>query len=227
MADITPPTIAITSNKSALKFGETALITFTLSEFAADFVFSDITVSGGTLSNFSGSGTTYSATFTPLENSTVAGLVSVGNYKFSDASGNANEDGNEADNRLALSIDTGLPTISITSSKSIFSVSDTALISFKLSEPSIDFTLSDVSVSGGVLTNFTGSGANYTATFTPKSGVSTSGSITVGANSFSDAGGNFNNQSTAYGVYLNTNSDPQVPKLNWARLFGTVRRQRE
>ena len=83
MADITPPTIAITSNKSALKFGETALITFTLSEFAADFVFSDITVSGGTLSNFSGSGTTYSATFTPLENSTVAGLVSLGKYSKS------------------------------------------------------------------------------------------------------------------------------------------------
>jgi hypothetical protein len=220
MADITPPTIAITANKSALKYGETALITFTLSEIATDFVLSDITVSGGTLSNFSGSGTTYSATFTPLENSTVAGLVSVGNYKFADASGNANEDGNEADNRLALSIDTGIPTITISSSKSIFGVGETALVSFKLSEPSIDFTLSDVIVSGGVLTNFGGTGANYTATFTPNAGVSTSGSITVGSNAFSDTSGNLNNQSSAYGVYLNTNSDPQVPKLNWTKLLG-------
>ena len=222
MSDITPPTIAITTNKSTLKYGETALITFTLSEVATDFALSDITVSGGTLSNFSGSGTRYSATFTPLENSTVAGLVSVRNYKFSDASGNANEDGNDADNQLALSIDTGIPTISITSSKSIFGVSDTALISFKLSEPSIDFTLSDVIVSGGALTNFTGSGVNYTATFTPKAGVSTSGRITIGVNTFSDAGGNFNNQSNIYGTYIHTLFDPQEPKLNWARLLGTT-----
>ena len=51
MADITPPTIVITANKTALKAGDSALITFTLSEVATDFVLSDITVSGGTLSN--------------------------------------------------------------------------------------------------------------------------------------------------------------------------------
>lgn len=221
MADITPPTISITSTKSALKSGETALITFTLSEVATDFVLSDITVSGGTLSNFSGSGATYSATFAPIDNSNAAGSISVGNYKFSDPSGNANEDGNDSNNRVSLNIDTAIPTVSISSSKSIFGINETALVNFKLSEPSTDFTLSDVSVSGGVLTNFTGSGANYTATFTPKSGVSTSGSITVGINAFSDTAGNFNNLSSAIGVYLNTNSDPQVPKLNWARLLGT------
>ena len=52
MVDTTAPTIAITSNKTALKAGDTALITFTLSEIATDFVLADITVFGGTLSNF-------------------------------------------------------------------------------------------------------------------------------------------------------------------------------
>ena len=36
--DTTPPTIAISSNKTALKAGESELMTFTLSEPATDFV---------------------------------------------------------------------------------------------------------------------------------------------------------------------------------------------
>ena len=36
-----------------------------------------VTVAGGTLSNFSGTGTGYSATFTPTVGSTAAGTVSV------------------------------------------------------------------------------------------------------------------------------------------------------
>ena len=75
MADITPPKIAITSNKTAIKAGETALITFALSEAATDFLLSDITVTGGTLSNFAGTGMSYSATFTPNSNSTSQGSV--------------------------------------------------------------------------------------------------------------------------------------------------------
>jgi hypothetical protein len=113
MADTTPPTIAITSNKTALKAGDTALITFTLSEVANDFLISDITVTGGTLSNFAGNGAAYSATFTPNSNSTLQGSVSVGNFKFSDAVGNSNEDGGEVNNQLSLAIDTIPPTIAI------------------------------------------------------------------------------------------------------------------
>jgi hypothetical protein len=51
--DTTPPTIAITAKKSELKAGETALITFTLSESAMDFVFSDVAVSCGKVRNSS------------------------------------------------------------------------------------------------------------------------------------------------------------------------------
>jgi hypothetical protein len=219
MADITPPKIAITSNKTKLKAGDTALVTFTLSEPATDFNIADITVSGGTLDFLSGSGMSYSASFTPTAGTTL-GSVSVGNYKFSDPAGNANEDSNEPDNRLDFSIDTVTPTIIISSSKAIFAVGDTALISFKLSEQSIDFILNDVVVTGGTLSNFSGSGANYTATFTPKPGVSTSGSISVGFNAFSDAAGNFNTQTGTLGFYVDTNTDPRLPTFGWARLTG-------
>ena len=84
------PTIAVTSDKAALKAGETATITFTLSAAATDFVAGDVTVSGGTLSGFSGSGTSYTAIFTPTANSTTPGVVSVASAKFNDAAGNQN-----------------------------------------------------------------------------------------------------------------------------------------
>lgn len=63
--DTVAPTIALTSNVSSLRAGQTATVTFTLSEAATGYDINDIVVSGGTLSNFSGSGTTYTATFTP------------------------------------------------------------------------------------------------------------------------------------------------------------------
>ena len=47
-------------------------------------------VAGGTLSNFAGSGTTYTATFTPTAGFSGSGTVSVFAGRFSDAAGNPN-----------------------------------------------------------------------------------------------------------------------------------------
>ena len=47
-------------------------------------------MSGGELSGFSGSGTDYSASFTPAENSTEDGVITVARGAFADAAGNAN-----------------------------------------------------------------------------------------------------------------------------------------
>lgn len=109
--DNTPPTIAISSDKNSLKAGETAMLTFTLSENPGSNLFnaSDITVSGGTLSNFSGSGMAYTATFTPTANSTAAGVISVGNARFNDGAGNDNADGADVNNTVTITVDTAPP----------------------------------------------------------------------------------------------------------------------
>lgn len=104
--DTVVPTIAISSDKSSLKVGQTATITFALSEVSTDFNASDVVVSGGVLSNFTGSGTSYTATFTPTANSTTAGSISVASAKFSDAAGNQNTDGSDANNTVSLTINT-------------------------------------------------------------------------------------------------------------------------
>jgi hypothetical protein len=99
-ADTTPPTIAITSNQASLTTGQTATITFTLSEASTDFIWDgsvgDIVVTGGMLSALtpvSGSnGTQYTATFTPAANSSGTATIGVQSDKFSDAAGNDNLD---------------------------------------------------------------------------------------------------------------------------------------
>ena len=104
--DGTAPTIGVIANQSNITSGGAATITFALSESSTDFVASDITVSGGSISNFSGSGTTYTATFTPTANSTTNGVISVASGTFSDAAGNFNADGSDANNTATIAVNT-------------------------------------------------------------------------------------------------------------------------
>jgi len=63
--DTVAPGITLATNDAALKTGDVALLTFTLTEPSTDFTTADIAVIGGTLSGFSGSGSSYTANFTP------------------------------------------------------------------------------------------------------------------------------------------------------------------
>ena len=63
--DTIPPTVTITTDDSVLKIHDVAHLTFQLSEASTNFDVTDIVVTGGTLSNFAGSGTHYTADFTP------------------------------------------------------------------------------------------------------------------------------------------------------------------
>jgi hypothetical protein len=87
--DRVAPSITITSNSSTLQLGQTAKITFELSEPSTNFTGSDITASGGRLSGFSGSGQFYSTTFTP-DSVSLVGTVAVAAGTFTDAAGNVN-----------------------------------------------------------------------------------------------------------------------------------------
>ena len=100
------PTIAVNSNQASLKAGQTATLTFSLSESVTDFMIDDITVSGGTLSNFSGSGANYSVTFTPLKNSLAQSIISVASNRFSNRVGNFNVDGADVNNTVKIAVNT-------------------------------------------------------------------------------------------------------------------------
>jgi hypothetical protein len=103
LVDTVAPTITVSSSSDLLVPGQGATITFTLSE-AGVIDLSGINVVGGTLTNFSGSGTTYTATLTPTGNTAVT--IGVGGQLFTDAAGN----GNAATTPLVLPVVAGQTT---------------------------------------------------------------------------------------------------------------------
>jgi hypothetical protein len=185
-----PLTVAIGSTTAALVSGQTANLSFTLSEPSTTFTRSDVIVTGGTLSNFAGSGVNYSAIFTPQAGFEGVGNVRVATGAFTNARGIPNLAG-----RLQLAIDTLAPTVAISSNRTIVRAAQTAMITFTLSSPSTTFTAEDVVVTGGALSNFSrvnGSSTLYTATFTPTPAFSGSGTVRVPQSRFADAAGNVN-----------------------------------
>jgi len=178
------PTMTITAaevSDGGTSYDSTLSLTFTSSESTTDFAAGDVTVSGGTLSNFSGSGTTYTATFTP--SALGATTIDVASGVFT---GTTSLCSNRAATQFNWTYSTA-PTITITAAEVSDgdTSSDTSLsVTFTASQSTTNFTVGDVVVSGGTLSNFSGSGTTYTATFTPSA---------PGATTIDVAGGTFTN----------------------------------
>ena len=208
--EIVVPTIAISTADTSLTLGETAKITFRLSQDSTDFTADDVSVSGGDLSGFEAiSATDYTAVFTPDANSTENGTLAVAVGRFSNATGTTN------DSRASLSMrvdtrDLISPVLEIRASDDQLLEGETSTIRFTLSEASSDFTADDVTVSGGALSEFSGSGMEYSASFTPAENSTEDGVITVARGAFADAAGNSNAEQTA--IRLEVNTVPPVPK---------------
>ena len=89
-------------------------LTFTSSEDTTDFTSSDVQISGGTIRNFTGSGTgkVYTAVFTPTPSGYATYTISVPENSFEDGSGNLNVASNVFEWTYT---DTVRPTMTITS----------------------------------------------------------------------------------------------------------------
>ncbi|MFL3004804.1 MAG: FG-GAP-like repeat-containing protein [Candidatus Neomarinimicrobiota bacterium] len=110
--DKTGPTMTITASNGMVLINDGSTtnnsslsLTFTSSETTSNFAIGDITVSGGSVSSFSGSGTTYYATFTPSASG--ATTIDVAGSTFTDAAGN----NNSAASQFNWTYDGTLPTI--------------------------------------------------------------------------------------------------------------------
>ena len=194
-ADVSAPTMTITSaevSDGASSNDSTLAMTFTSSEATSNFVVGDISVSGGALSSsFSGSGTTYTATFTP-SGGDGAKTIDVAGGAFTDSSSN----NNSAATQFNWTYDATSPSMAITSS----TVSDgatsndsTLAMTFTSSEATSNFVVGDISVSGGALSSFNATSSTvYTATFTPSAQGATTIDVVGGA--FTDSVSNNNAQ---------------------------------
>ena len=208
--DTTAPTVSIAATSTTLRSSQTSTLTFTLSEASTNFVEGDITFSGGTLSLFTAvSGTSYTVVFTPTANTqSGSGSISVAVDKFTDAAGN----NNTASSATTITYDTQAPTVSIAAGSASLKSGETSTLTFTLSEASTDFVVGDITFSGGTLSSFTAvSGTSYSVVFTPTANTqSTSGSVSVAADKFTDAAGNNNSASSATTITYDT----QVPSVS-------------
>ncbi len=196
--DTAAPTVTVASSRSALKSGQTAVITFTFSEdpgssFVWDGTAGDVTVTGGALSALSGTGLSRSATFTPTEGQAAGtGSITVTSASYTDAAGNTGAAGSSP----SISIDTLAPTLTIGSDTATLKAGQTAAITFTYSEvPAVSLVTdaSSILVTGGTLgtVSATADAKVFTATFTPTAGLASGlASISAAAASYTDVAGN-------------------------------------
>ncbi|MBF0362808.1 MAG: hypothetical protein HQK49_17450 [Oligoflexia bacterium] len=233
--DTTSPTVSISSSSTTVGSATNSAININIifSEAVSGFTSSRLTVINGTVTSFtsgtsgtsgssgsSGSttkGTNYSATITPIFDGVVSVMIAAGSV--SDEALNLNK----ASESLSWTYDKTSPTATITSSISntITNISPIP-ITITFSEDVFNFTIDDITVANGTLSNFVATSATtYTADITP----SAEGAVTVsvGAAKANDAALNSNSATSTFtrtydtispSVIISSDSTTTITKTN-------------
>ncbi|MEJ5275468.1 MAG: Ig-like domain-containing protein [Thermogemmata sp.] len=183
-SDRTAPTVNLTTTASDPTNLAAIPFTATFSENVTGFTAGDITVTNGTVQNFSGSGSTYTFEVVPTSNGTVT--VSIAANVAQDAAGN----NNTASNTVTLTSDRSAPTVTLSTTAT--SPTNLAAIPFTatFSENVTGFTAGDITVTNGTVQNFSGSGSSYTFEVAPTADGPVT--VSIAANVAQDAAGNNN-----------------------------------
>ncbi|NYH08802.1 Ig-like domain-containing protein [Pseudomonas moraviensis] len=191
--DTARPTVTIVMSDTALKIGDTSLVTFTFSEAVTGFTNADLTIANGTLSAVSSSdgGITWTGTFTPTASITdTTNLISLDKTGIADLAGNAGSGTTDSANYV---IDTVRPTATIVVADTSLAVGETSLVTITFSEAVSGFTTADMTVANGTLTGLSSSdgGITWTATLTPTSNITdTTNLVTLDNTGVVDLAGN-------------------------------------
>jgi hypothetical protein len=171
--DTVRPTATIVVADTALKIGETSLVTITFSEAVSGFTNADLSIANGTLSAVSSAdgGITWTATFTPTSSITDAtNLITLNNSGVADLAGNAGTGTTDSNN---YAIDTVRPTATVVFAQNTLKIGDTSLVTITFSEAVSGFTNADLTIANGTLTAVSSAdgGITWTATFTPSANI--------------------------------------------------------
>ncbi|MBR7800709.1 Ig-like domain-containing protein, partial [Undibacterium fentianense] len=202
--DTARPTVNISIDKSSLKLGDTAEVTFSFSEAVKDFDNTDISIAHGSLSKVSSSdgGQTWVATLTPdddVEDDT--NQISVDNSAYTDLQDNAGIGSTDSANYL---IDSLRPTVSISFDDADLAIGESATVSFTFSEAVTGFDSKALTIDNATISNpaTKDGGVTWTATLTPDLNVTASGNVISLDNSMIfDAAGNSGSGTTDSAQY--------------------------
>ncbi len=208
--DTTAPTLAITSNASQLKVGETATITFIFSEdpgstFTWDGTAGDVVVSGGTLGAISGSGLTRTATFTPtVSTNSGTASITVASGSYTDTAGNTGGAGTTP----SINFDTLLP--DAPSTPDLASGSDTGISNTDDISNTATPTFTGTAETGSTVTLYDTNGTTVLGSTTATDGTwsITSSTLSAGSHTLTakatDAAGNVSTVSSGLTLTVNT-----------------------
>jgi len=150
------PTVSLASGVSDPTNTSVINVNVVFSESVTGFDSNDILVTNGVISNFSGSGTTYTFEITP----NAEGVVSA--YIPADSAEDPASNLNLVSNIFSRQYDATAPTV-ILSSVMDSVVSDSRIsVTATFSENVTGFSVGDITVTNGTVTNFTGAGSVYT-----------------------------------------------------------------
>ncbi|MCT7991379.1 Ig-like domain-containing protein [Laspinema olomoucense] len=198
-ADTTPPSVTLAST-AASTINAPFSVNAAFSETVTGFALNDIIATNGTVSNFTGSGTTYSFIVTPTGSGTVSVNLPAGGA--TDAAGNSNT----AATPLTRTADTTRPSVTLASTAAS-TINAPFSVNAAFSETVTGFALNDIIATNGTVSNFTGSGTTYSFTVTPTGSGTVSVNVPVGG--ATDAAGNSNTAATP----LTRNADTTRPSV--------------
>ena len=187
--DTQNPTSTISFDGSLLSsVSDTTTVTIAFSEDPVGFDETDLVVSNGILSGFSGQGTVWTATFEAASNFAGDGGVQLPGGSYTDHVDFQNPGEGSSG---SISIDTFNPTVTVNIVESVLTDSNsTSLVTFEFSEDVTGFDVNDVTSTFGSISGFTVVDAsNYQATFTAQDGVDVVGQVAVVAD-YEDLAGN-------------------------------------
>ncbi|SFK28934.1 Ig-like domain-containing protein, partial [Celeribacter neptunius] len=187
--DQSGPSTSLASSVSGPTNTSPIPVTVSFTEAVTGFTAADLTVSGGTVSNFAGSGSSYSFDLTPLGDGTVT--VDIAGGVAQDTAGN----GNTAATQFSIASDQTTPGLTISGMPESFLPGETFTVSFNFAESVNGFDLSDVSVSGASKGALEGGPQSFTMSISPDGTANVTVSVAAGA--ATDAAGNLSAAASA------------------------------
>lgn len=188
LVDAVAPTLKISVSDINLSSGKAVNVTFTFSEVIKGFNMKNLTVTGGILSDLvTKDNKVWTAVFTQhgLEDPS----IKLTDESYSDLAGNQGKGDILSKDSGGFKLDLVAPTVEITVSDLTLGQDQAVTVTFKFSESVRGFSLDDVSVTGGKISDLkTTDGITWVATFTQEGTIAPS--IKVTENSYVDLAGN-------------------------------------
>ncbi len=186
--DSVEPGVVLSSTEPNPTNASPIAVTVTFNESVSGFTAGDISAGNGAVSNFSGSGDTYTFDLTPSGQGAVTADVAAGVAQDS-----ASND-NTAATQFTRSFDSVAPNAVISSTAPDPTNTSPIPVSIVFSEPVTNFDTLSITLGNGTVNNFAGSGDTYSFDLVP----SDNGTVTVdiGASVCTDSAGNPNTTAT-------------------------------